>query len=201
MRKRIIQFMHEYSPDLILVLAAIAIFAVAPKLLTNVLGNEATQSSVNFAIKIIATVLAVAGSIASYRRFFRGRVFAPRLRMSLTHSIVTALSDGSILHAVDIEAENVGGVTIWNPALDVHVFELETDVDCTIQGTATDGIRQVLRPGGISGIEPAETVVYHHRFRVSKDLEAFRISTELSVDRRDAWHRSMTVANSAPTKS
>ncbi len=199
MLQRLIRFVHEYAPDAVLVLAAIAIFVAIPQLFGGWFDDNKAQKSIDLALKLLATVIAVAASIASYRRFFRGRVFAPRLRLSLRSHAVRALVDGTVLHAVDVEAENVGGVTVWTPALMLKVLHLDRDEDCTKTGVTSEGIEQPLRSGGLEGIEPGELVVYHYRCCVPADVEAFRIIVELSVDRRDAWHRCITVANTAPT--
>lgn len=174
-------------------LVAIAVVLAAPLLHEHYFGDQ----SIDLPVKTLGAVLAVAASIVTYRRFFHGRIFAPRLRLRLSSTALCALSDGNILHSIDVEAENIGSVTIWSPTLDLDVLELDSDTPCTVNGTATEGIKQSLRPGGIEGIEPGELEVYHHRCRVPATLEAFRITAELSMDRRHAWHRSITVANTA----
>lgn len=197
MWRPIIRFIHEYSPDLILVLTAIAIFAVTPQVFEDLFEDSAYQKSLDLALKMLGTLIAVVASIASYRRFFRGRIFAPRLRLKLSSKAVCKLLDGTILHSIDLEVENVGSVTVWSPSVTLNVLKLDSDADCTVNGTFTEGIRQSLRWGGIEGIEPGELVVYHYRCRIPLAVEAFRIAVELSMNRRDAWHRCITVANAA----
>lgn len=197
MLQRLIRFVHEYSPDVILALMAIAIFVLTPRFLGQIFYDDESHKSVDIALKMLGTLIAVAASIASYRRFFRGRIFAPRLRIALSSRAICELSDGTILHSVDIEVENIGGITVWNLAVILRVLELDADLDCTVSGITTEGIEQPLRPGGIEGIEPGELVVYHYRCRIPASIEAFRILVELSMDRRHAWHRSITVANVA----
>lgn len=186
---------HEYSPDIILVLSAIAIFVIVPPLFGDLVLTDDSRKSIDISLKMLGAVLAVAASIGGYRRFFRGRIFAPRLTLVLKNQIIRKLSDGNVLHAADVEAENIGGVTIWDPAVILSVRHLDLDENCSISAPATEGVLQKLRPGGNSGIEPGETVVYHFRYRVSADVEAFRVSTELSINRNDAWHRTITVSN------
>ncbi len=196
MWKWLARFVHEYSPDVILILTAIAIFVIVPPIFGGILGDEEARKSIDIALKILGTVIAVAASIGGYRRFFRGRVFAPRLKLGLSNSAIRELSDGNVLHASDVKAENIGGVTIWNPSVALRVLDLDAETDCSVSGVATEGIKQTLHRGGNEGIEPGEVVVYHYRFRVPASVEAFRVSVELSVDRRDAWHRTITVSNS-----
>jgi hypothetical protein len=195
MRDRLIRLVHEYGPDIALALGAIAIFVVTPPLFGVLIADADRKDSVDLALKILGTFLAVAASIASYRRFFRGRVFAPRLKLGLTSRFVCQLADGTMLHTVDIEVDNVGGVTIWKPKVSLRVLDLDSDRECSTDRPTTEGIAQPLRFGGIEGIEPGETVVYHYRFKVPKSVEAFRVVADLTMDRRDAWHRSLTVAN------
>lgn len=61
----LIKFIHEYSPDLILVLTAIAIFIFAPALLAPWFETEDSQGNLDLSLKVIAAGLAVGGSIAS----------------------------------------------------------------------------------------------------------------------------------------
>lgn len=192
---------HEYSPDVILVLSAIAIFVISPLLFVDLIDNEDSRKHVDISLKILAAFLAVAASVGGYRRFFRGRVFSPRLTLGLASQAVRCLSDGTVLHAADIEAENIGGVTIWNPSVVLRVQHLETDEDCTVAAPSTEGVAQPLMRGGNDGIEPGELVVFHYRFKVPVEVEAFRVSAELSLQRRDAWHRSITVSNSVPAST
>ncbi|MBM3603920.1 MAG: hypothetical protein FJX25_03985 [Alphaproteobacteria bacterium] len=195
MWKWLARLIHEYSPDIILVLSAIMIFLIVPPLFEDLIANEDSRKSVDISLKILGAFLAVLASVGGYRRFFRGRIFAPRLTLGLKNQIIRKLSDGNVLHAADVEAENIGGVTIWDPTISFFVQHLDLDENCSVSGPATEGVRQRLRRGGNSGIEPGETVVYHFRYRVPADVEAFRVSAELSVDCNDAWHRTITVSN------
>jgi len=199
MRDRIIRFVHEYAPDVILVLSAIAIFVVTPKLASSLFSDSQFKSTLDITLKLLGTFLAVTASIASYRRFFRGRIFAPRLKMGLVSRPVRVMSDDTVLHGIDIEVNNVGSVTVWNPRITIDILHLDSEADCTVAGFSTEGIGQRLRRGGLEGIEPGELVVYHYRCRVPGSVEAFRILVDLTIQDRHAWHRSTTVSN-APSR-
>jgi hypothetical protein len=75
----------------------------------------------------------------------------------------------------------------------VAAWTLE-DEPCGLDQT-TDGIRSKLRPGGLDGVEPGETVAYHYRFAVPESVPIFKITAELVIDKSHAWHRAKTVAN------
>ena len=195
MRNRLIRFFHDYSPDIILALGAIAIFVLVPKLFGPLLSDNESKDSLDLALKLLGTFLAVSASIASYRRFFRGRIFAPRLVVDVASDRVCELSDTNVLHAIDVTVENVGDVTIWQPTLTVDVLDIDSDQDCTVEGLKSEGIRQAMKAGGIEGIEPAEKVIYHYRCKIPATVEAFKVSVDLVTDRRNAWHRTITSAN------
>ena len=115
--------------------------------------------------------------------------------ISLEHHLVGILSDGTCLHAIDVSIENKGGVTIWEPETVVSVLHLDKDEACIESSPQTDSATVDLRAGGIEGIQPAETVVEHYRFKVPLDVEAFRVCVEVVSDRSNAWKRSLTIKN------
>lgn len=192
---RLIRFIHDYGPDLVLSLSAIAIFLIAPKLLEP-LFISSSKGVTELTLKLIGTFLAVLASVASYRRFFRGRLFTPRLKLHLSSNAVCKLQDQSVVHGIDIEIENIGGITIWEPQIDLRVFELENNEWCTLGNPATEGLQIPTKRGGIEGIEPGESITYHYHCKIPDTHEVFRILVDVSMDERHAWHRAVTVSNS-----
>jgi hypothetical protein len=125
----------------------------------------------------------------------------PRLRLGLAEKAVvwTTFADGrsgrlrALLHSLDVDLENVGAPTLWDPEVAVKVRALDSDqeVATVVEG---EGIERRSSLGALSGVGPGETATLHYRFLVAVGTEAFRVSAEVTVAGH-AWHRSITVAN------
>ena len=202
MKHRLIRFMHEHLPDVLLVLSAVAIFVTVRRLIqfAESQGNPASELKdiTDVAGSILGMLLAVVGTLAAYRRFLKGRVFATRAKLQLTTSPIRWLdAEGDLpkrlMHSADVLVENVGDRTLWEPEIVIQVKTLD-NVRCDL-AKSTDGVESALKPGGLHGIEPGEEVAYHYRFAVPEQVPVFKITTELVIDARHAWHRASTVAN------
>jgi hypothetical protein len=201
-RRQLLKCLHEYLPDVLLVLVSVAIFATV-RLIFRVDASQgasagAVKETSEVAGSIVGTMLAVLAALAGYRRFLKGRVFATRARLSLTSRPLLWLeADGTLprrlLHSVDVEVENVRDRTLWEPRISIQVRTLN-GATCELE-QSTDSIEAKLKSGGLEGVEPGEAVPYHYRFAVPAAINVFKITAELVVDGSDAWHRAMTIAN------
>lgn len=201
--KRLQRLVHEHIGDVIIVLGAIAVLLTIEAIRRDAGADgdvAAVETTIEVASKILGLVLGIIGAIAGYRRFFKGRTFAERMVLDLTSAPVRwmAMPTGGrgLLHTVDVKLANVGTSTIWEPAVRIKVRSIDGDDEVAVTPkVATEGIEDARSPGAITGIEPGETDVVHHRFFVPAEVEVFRVTIEASTSRGNAWHRALTVAN------
>jgi hypothetical protein len=67
--------------------------------------------------KLVTIMAVILGGFLSYVKFFKGRVFRPKLVIRPLSGAVAAKTE--ILHWLDIEIENKGSVPIWNYKLEL----------------------------------------------------------------------------------
>jgi hypothetical protein len=160
--------------------------------------STALKDAVDALSKILEMVLGTIGAVAAYRRFFKGRVLEPRVKLSLSSEAirwVTSLStDGrSLLHSIDVEIENVGGATVWDPEVKLRTLAIDSDSEIGVL-RADPGIEREPSVGELSGIGPGEVVVYHYDVCVPRWIQAFRASAEVWSGGH-VWQRARTLAN------
>jgi hypothetical protein len=205
-RKRLARLIHEHGATLVIGGFVIVTFLAAVALrqspgVISAAGLNRFKDDVDFAGKLVGLGLAVFGAMAAYHRFFKGRVLEPRLKLGLSEkAIIWATVDEAgtghfraLLHSLDVELENVGAATLWEPEVSLKVRALDSDEEV---GTAVagEGVERRPSPGALSGVGPGEVVTSHYRFRVPEGINAFRVSAEVAVS-GNVWHRSITVAN------
>lgn len=201
--KRAIQLLHEYGWSLALLLALAIAYLLVERYAGTLLG---AKDVVDAASKGLGTVLVAVGAVAGYHKYFKGRAFAERLKLGLSSRPVrwiAAVTDGkdvsALLHAVDLQVENAGTMTLWNPQLSLRVLALDEDREVALGMRSADFTRPA-RAGSLEGVEPGETLLFHTSFSVPVEVEVFRVVAELRASDSE-WLRALTVANTfAPEK-
>ena len=205
--RRPLRWFHEFGGDVLVVSLFVAvvltvIWSTRPNApLSMEIGQ--TRDLVDLTGKAVTMVLGIGAAIATYRRFFKGRLLNVRLRLRLSSKAVrwiesrpieTKGAPRTLLHAVDLEIENVGAAVLFDPQVVLKVRALDSNEDVALDLT-NEGVEEPRSIGALEGIGPGEVVVYHYRFRVLNMFPAFRISTEILGADGSAWARSITVAN------
>lgn len=211
MTRRILRWFHEFAGDLLVltIVAAVILTVLWIQQLNGTSSGEMTRVKdfLDLSGKAISMIIGGGVAIAGYRRFFKGRLLNPRLRLKLSGKPIRWMmppdSPGrapkALLHTVELEIENIGAVVLFDPAITMKVRRLESEEEVAIE-LRQEGLEADRSTGALEGIGPGESIVYHFRFFVIEMIPAFRVTAELVGTDGSAWSRSITVANlMAPT--
>ena len=204
-RRFFLRLLHEHGADAIIV-SIVVLVIVTTEAVRRSTANvgvalDGAKASIDVAGKLLAIALGLIGAIATYRRFFKGRIMQPRARLKLTGRPIlwqSVQQNGlgrvrALLHTVDVEIENVGAAIIWEPDIRVRVRAIDDDQPVNLD-IGEDGIEGPVGRGSLSGVGPGETTVSQYRFHVPAGVRVFRVGVEVSSGRH-VWHRSATLAN------
>lgn len=207
MTRRLLRWLHEYGGDALVLLVLVSVvltilwFSHPDTQLPLEFGR--LRDVVDLSGKVLTLIVGTVAAIAAYRRFFKGRLLDVRLRMRLSSKPVRWLDAGplplqgearALLHAVDLEIENVGAAVLFDPQVTLKVRTLDANVHIALDLTSI-GIEEPRPFGALDGISPGEVVVYHYHFRIIDQFPAFRVSAQIEAPDGSAWARSITVAN------
>ncbi|MEM8671716.1 MAG: hypothetical protein AAGG48_29630 [Planctomycetota bacterium] len=139
---------------------------------------------------LITTVLLTFAAFFSYFRFIHGRTFARKLNVAIRVEVLS-LSEEKNLHAIEIEAENVGAVALWDLELTLKARRVEEQhgdwESIEIWETGEEDFDRV--------IEPEETDTAHATLSIGTRYGAVTYLVVVSSQWGNKWVRSATVAN------
>ncbi len=143
------------------------------------------------ALRVIETSVIVAAAIASYFRFFRGRMLTPRLGVKVTASVIPATKN-TVLHTVRIEVENSGSVPVWDPR--PHVVVTEHAQLARKEITYGPELWMLKTRHGRTVIDTGETVEFDLDHQVSKECWAASYFVVVTCSSDKQWTRAVTVS-------
>jgi len=155
-----------------------------------------SKDLVDVLTKVVGSLALVAGAIASYYRFFRGRTFAARAELKLNVTVYDTNQEFK-LHVINLEVSNVGPVPIWEPRPNIDVYLYgpkgrETFAIAKWWSPADDG--KADEPT-VSLIDTQESSQFHSSQNIRPEVWAVFYVAKVVSNRGDTWMRAVTVAN------
>lgn len=144
--------------------------------------------------KVVGSSAIIVGGILSYYKFFKGRTFSESLKLFVNVKVFSA-TESQNLHFIDIQLENTGNVTIWEPHIFVDIvyysdLRKEENIDLIERNSEKDekGFYKPL-------IEVTETISNHlnHLVNVSDWLIVYRV--KIISKKGNIWERLVSIPN------
>lgn len=145
--------------------------------------------------KLVGCAILVLGAVASYFRFFHGRLFTPKAKLDFEIEVMPASATQN-LHAVRISLENIGPVPIWDPVVSLELSEHAAEprsprhlrrwypVEYNRDATPRSSV-----------IDPQEQAIFETVIMVDKSVWAVTYGASVIAVSRDVWHNGKTIAN------
>lgn len=143
-------------------------------------------------LNIVQTTVVVAAAVASYFRFFKGRMLSPRLSVQVTGSALPA-SKNVNHHVVRFELENTGSVPVWEPTPHIWVDEHASKAKEVREYGAE--LWEPKQRSGRAVIDTGETMEFALHHEVHKDAWAATYTLRVTCASRKVWTRSITLSN------
>src|SRR5574341_2667855 len=128
-------FIRKYLSEIILVLTiVIFLFALANLVKYGFLSLEDLKNnkdSIDAIGSIITSIILIAGAIASYYRFFRGRTFSTRADLAIEVSVHKA-DDKFFIHSITMELSNLGAFPIRNIGANIEAYNHNKDGELSL---------------------------------------------------------------------
>jgi len=140
---------------------------------------------------IIGCILLLLAGIASYYRFFKGRMFSCRAEIDLSVSIHET-PNAYLLHAIHVKLRNVGSVPLWKPRVLLEVHGHGTPdyrVSRSIESICV-GLEQ-----GINVIDSGESTSFFTHEQIPRNIWVVIYLVTVRVKSGEIWQETMTVSN------
>jgi len=152
------------------------------------------EKTIDGIAKVLEAALLIAGAIASYFRFFKGRTFSERGELTIAVAVIPATATHH-LHAVSVRLKNIGPVSIWDPRIRLRIQHHAASRSDEVE---VKGFR--LEPTGSDEdatciIDSDESALYHAEHLVDTRVWAVRYAAEVRSSAGDTWFAMTTVAN------
>jgi len=140
---------------------------------------------------LINTFIIVTGAIFSYLRFFKGRLFRPKLIIKLNVNVIKI--DNTFLHSIEMELQNIGSVSIWNyQKRIIAIFHSE----CPHSVEVTDFLSLPDIKKSEELIDAGESSFIFAHLKVPINVSAVTYQTIIYDQISTKWTRTITVKNS-----
>lgn len=180
-----------YKPWLLLLLFALVIAVLFKRNTLSFTILEDHHNVLNGVYTITLIVVLIVGSIVSYLRFFKGRLWKPKLVISPTAGVVQLKDDN--FHWIDIGLENKGSVAIWNYTVDLTAdYHTKDTPGC--QKPEFHSMARSIREGELV-IDIGETAFEHATIRVPKSVEVVTYKIVMTSSDGAKWDRCITISN------
>ncbi len=136
---------------------------------------------------ILTTTLVLIAALASYFRFFHGRLLNPKLCINSTHGLVEV--EGGILHWLDVELENKGSAALWDYKVTITAITDKINSEVQLHSLAST------KKKSLHVIDPGETAYEHGTVRVSKETEFLTFKIEVRDSTGTTWDKCLTVSS------
>jgi hypothetical protein len=150
------------------------------------------KDAIEAASSIVTAAVVIIGGVLSYLKFFKGRLFKPKLILKPQFGIVPLNPQN--LHWLDIEIENKGSVPIWNYKLQCRAVlrgdhgKANTIIELVPTVPTDTPDREYL-------VDVGESAFEHRVFYVPKSVEAVTIEIVLIDEAGTQWERFITTSN------
>ncbi len=140
---------------------------------------------------ISGCILLLLAGVASYYRFFKGRIFSCRAEVDLSVS-VHETPDTYRLHAIRVKVRNVGSVPLWEPSISLKVNGYGTRAYSRRRSIESkcEGLEE-----GIRVIDSGESTPFFTHEQVPKELWVVTYVVTLTAKSGDVWQETVTVSN------
>ena len=180
---------------LLAILATLLVFLVNWKYQIITSASIVTNKDIIDVIsKFVSSLAIVIGGILSYYKFFKGRIFSERLKLYI-NARVTNVTELQNFHFIDIQLENVGTITVWEPRIFLDIVHYSEDrkeekVDLIERNTEKNE-DELYKPL----IEVSESVSNHfnHLVDVKNWLVVYRV--KVVSKRGNIWERLVSIPN------
>lgn len=189
----------KYRSQIILILGIIVCLLVVANIVKyghplkeNILQNKELIDAVT---KFLAAIVLIAGAIASYYRFFRGRTFAARADLKIDVAVYET-DQNFKLHVINLEVTNIGAVTIMGlePKILVYLYGPNGEDTYTIDNWA-DPIQEKTSWHSDYVLDPQERSQFHASEHISQEIWAVTYIARVESQNKYIWKRVTTVSN------
>lgn len=147
---------------------------------------------------LLGAAALVAGAVASYFRFFKGRTFATRAELSIAVAVIPATS-GQHLHAITVRLKNIGPVPLWDPRIRLRMQDHSA---APAEPAEIQGWRLEHGAGDdVAVVDSQECALYHAERLVHASVWAVRYEAAVRTPGGDTWFAMTTIANAPSTKA
>ena len=145
---------------------AIVVLSVASLMKVELISADSlkkNQDLIGTTSTVITTALVILAALASYFRFFHGRLLNPKLRIGTTSGLIEV--DDGHLYWLDVELENTGSVALWGYHVTIVASFDQADHDVHLDSLASKD------DSGDHVIDPGETAYEHGTIKVPKESQ------------------------------
>lgn len=186
-----------YKPWLLLVLFALLIAVLLKRNILSLTILTQHRNMLDGVYTITMIVVLIAGSVVSYLRFFKGRLWKPKMVINPSAGIVQ-LKDIN-LHWIDIGLENRGSVAIWNYVVDLTVDYHRRSAP-GYQKPNFHSMKRSVRESELV-IDVGEIAYEHATIRIPKDVEVVTYKIVMTSPDGTKWDRCITISNRQEAKA
>ncbi len=172
------------------VILAIVVLSLASLIKEGLLSPDwlkKNQDLIGTTSTVITTALVVLAALASYFRFFHGRLLNPKLRIGTAYGLIE-IDDGN-LHWLDVELENTGPIALWGYNVTIVASFDQDNHHVHLHSLASK------EDSGDPAIDPGETAYEHGTIKVPKEADFITFRIEVRSPAGTTWDRCVTVSN------
>ena len=137
---------------------------------------------------VLATSVAV-GGIWAYYKFVRGRLFAPKIDMGFSHTIVH-VNRSHLLVYLEVTTKNIGSTRVLPESFYIRVTGLQVSNGKVLQETIrVDNLSEGISTNGLWYIEPGETDCRTAVFVVEQSHHAVSVEATIEYAHNNQTHR------------
>lgn len=147
---------------------------------------------------IISTIILIISALATYYRFFRGRIFSTRVEIELKVSL-HLINKETVLQAIEIEITNIGGFSIWEPSVSLSAYkhnlngELSSPIAVNIWGSPSNEERQE----SVIVAHPQEKIHFYAFQKIPTKTTIVTYVTTVRIGKKTTLSKAITVPNVA----
>jgi hypothetical protein len=160
--------------------------------------NKDALSALSSAVSVIAICV---GAVFSYYRFFRGRTFYSRAELKIDVTVIPR--DAAVnMHAVIVEAKNIGTLPIWSPSLVLSVVQSGPNgekIDVLDSWSIAKSPRG--EAGTVAVIDSGETAPFWTDLAIPTEVWAVFYTAFVHSAGGEIWKKVIVVRNKADEKT
>lgn len=156
---------------------------------------KANKESITIVFESIKMLILIVGAVAAYLKFFKGHLFLSKFDMNINHKLIP-IGLSNKIHFLDIEIDNNGQYTIYNPVVMVNVSFIP-ELQPPLRVMLKDGSGRINEQGKkINHVIRSGTVTSLPYQYAIDDPDVLAMKFEIVIElKRRSWKKVLIVEN------